>query len=82
MNQARECITLTAKEVAPMLGISYWMVTQLCKRGKLPHFRIGKRILFNKETMIEWTKKTSFEAMKIKEHGRGLRPIPENLKKR
>lgn len=38
--------TLTAKEAAEYLGISYWFVTQLVKRRQLPCIRIGNRLLF------------------------------------
>ena len=38
--------TLTAKEAAEYLGISYWLITQLVKRKQIPCSRVGKRILF------------------------------------
>ena len=41
--------TLTAKEAAEYLGISYWLITQLVKRKQIPCSRVGKRILFRKE---------------------------------
>ena len=37
--------TLTAKEAAEYLGISYWLITQLVKRKQIPCSRVGKRIL-------------------------------------
>ena len=43
--------TLTAKEAAEYLGISYWLITQLVKRKQIPCSRIGKRILFRKEAL-------------------------------
>ena len=43
--------TLTAKEAAEYLGISYWLITQLVKRKQIPCSRIGKRILFRKEVL-------------------------------
>lgn len=43
--------TLTAKEAAKYLGISYWLITQLVKRKQIPCSRVGKRILFRKEIL-------------------------------
>ena len=43
--------TLTAKEAAEYLGISYWLITQLVKRKQIPGSRVGKRILFRKEAL-------------------------------
>ena len=43
--------TLTAKEAAEYLGISYWLITQLVRRKQIPCSRVGKRILFRKEAI-------------------------------
>ncbi len=43
--------TLTAKEAAEYLGISYWLITQLVRRKQIPCSRVGKRILFRKEVL-------------------------------
>ena len=43
--------TLTAKEAAEKLGISYWLITQLVRRKQIPCSRVGKRILFRKEAL-------------------------------
>lgn len=42
--------TLTAKEAADYLGISYWLITQLVKKRILCS-RVGKRLLFRKEAL-------------------------------
>ena len=50
--------TLTAKEAAEYLGISYWLITQLVRRKQIPCSRVGKRILFRKEALdIDLSKK-------------------------
>ncbi|MBO8183639.1 MAG: helix-turn-helix domain-containing protein [Archaeoglobus sp.] len=49
-----ERITLTAKEVAEMLGISKRFVYELCQRNELPHKRIGRKVLFSKSQIKEW----------------------------
>ena len=43
--------TLTMKETAEYLGISYWLITQLVRRKQIPCSRVGKRILFRKEAL-------------------------------
>ena len=49
--------TLTAKEAAEYLGISYWLITQLVKRKQIPCSRVGKRILFRKEALAIYLSK-------------------------
>ena len=46
-----ERTTLTMKEAAEYLGISYWLITQLVRRKQIPCSRVGKRILFRKEAL-------------------------------
>lgn len=46
--------TMTAKEAAAYLGISYWLVLELSKQKRLKHVRAGKRVLFRKESLDEW----------------------------
>ena len=36
--------TLTMKETAEYLGVSYWLVTQLVKRKKIPCSRVGEKV--------------------------------------
>ena len=43
--------TLTAKEAAEYLGISYWLITKLVRKKQIPCSRVGKRILFRKEAL-------------------------------
>ena len=42
--------TLTAKEAAEYLGISYWLANQLVRRKQIPCSKIGG-ILFRKEAL-------------------------------
>ncbi len=46
--------TLTAKEAAKYLGISYWLCLEMCKRGEVPHIRAGSRVLFRRESLDQW----------------------------
>jgi excisionase family DNA binding protein len=50
-------ITLNPREVATMLGISYWQVLNMCKKNELPHIVIGKRKFFRLETIQQWLAK-------------------------
>ena len=38
--------TLTMKETAEYLGISYWLVNQLVRRREIPCARVGGRVPF------------------------------------
>lgn len=49
-----ERTTLTMKETADYLGISYWLVNQLVRRKQIPCARVGGRILFRKEALDEY----------------------------
>jgi len=46
--------TLTAKEAAEYIGISYWLILELAKRKEIPAIYAGKRVLFRVETLNRW----------------------------
>lgn len=46
--------TLTIKETAEYLGVSYWLVTQLVKRKQIPCSRVGGKVLFRKEALDKY----------------------------
>jgi excisionase family DNA binding protein len=46
--------TLTAKEAATYIGISYWLLCELVKRKEIPCIRVGGRILFRLESLSKW----------------------------
>ena len=48
--------TLTMKETAEYLGISYWLVNQLVRRKQIPCARVGGRVLFRVQTLDEYLK--------------------------
>ena len=52
--QKVERTTLTMKETATYLGISYWLVTQLVKRKEIPYLKIGGRTLFRVKALDEY----------------------------
>lgn len=46
--------TMQTKPAAEYLGISYWKLLELVKAGKVPHIRVGGRILFRRESLDKW----------------------------
>ena len=52
-----ERTTLTMKETAEYLGVSYWLVTQLVKRKQIPCSRVGGKVLFRKEALDNYLQK-------------------------
>lgn len=46
--------TITAKEVAEMLGISEWTVYDWVRKKLIPHIRVGKRVLFRRNSILQW----------------------------
>ena len=49
--------TLTMKETAEYLGVSYWLVTQLVRRKQIPCSRVGGKVLFRKEALDNYLQK-------------------------
>lgn len=46
--------TLKAREAAKYLNISYWKILDMAKKNEIPHIRIGKLVLFRRETLDSW----------------------------
>ena len=59
-----ERTTLTMKETAEYLGISYWLVNQLVKRKQIPCARIGGRVLFRVQALDEYLKEKEENSIK------------------
>ena len=53
-NRIEQRTTLTAKEAAQYLGISYWLLLEMCKRKELPHVKAGARVLLRKSSLDLW----------------------------
>ena len=47
-------ITLTMKETAEYLGISYWLVNQLVRRKEIPYSKVGGKYLFRVQALDEY----------------------------
>ena len=62
-----ERTTLTIKETADYLGISYWLVNQLVRRREIPCARVGGRVLFRVQALDEYLKEKEDESLKYQE---------------
>lgn len=49
--------TITAAECAEYIGCSIDLIYSMVREKKLPHFRIGTRILFKRSKIDEWIEK-------------------------
>ena len=59
-----ERTTLTMKETAEYLGISYWLVNQLVRRKEIPCARVGGRVLFRVQALDEYLKEKEENSLK------------------
>ena len=62
-----ERTTLTMKETADYLGISYWLVNQLVRRREIPCARVGGRVLFRVQALDEYLKEKEEKSFKCQE---------------
>jgi len=46
--------TLTMKEAAEYLGISYWLINQLVRRKEIPCSKVGGKFLFRVQVLDEY----------------------------
>lgn len=46
--------TITVKELSDLLGVSVDVVYEQVRKSNIPHFRVGRRILFRVETLENW----------------------------
>jgi len=60
--------TITVKEVAGYIGVSKDVIYQLVKERKIPHLRIGRRILFRKEALNVWMNKQELISVQFNEN--------------
>ena len=57
-------ITLSGKEAAEILGVSYWLILELAKKGEVPHIRMGNRVLFRADSLLKWLKEQEDQSVK------------------
>ena len=46
--------TLTMKEAAEYLGMSYWLINQLVRRKEIPCSKVGGKFLFRVQVLDEY----------------------------
>ena len=56
-------VTMSAKEVAKYLGISYWLILEMAKRREIPCVHAGARVLFRKETIDNWIQNQEIQSV-------------------
>lgn len=49
-----ERAALCTDEAAALLGVSPWLLLREVKRGNVPHRRVGRRIVFSRDRLLEW----------------------------
>ena len=55
--------TLTMKETAEYLGISYWLINQLVRRKQIPCSKVGGKYLFRVQALDEYLTKMEQESI-------------------
>ena len=55
--------TLTMKEAAEYLGISYWLTNQLVRRKQIPCSKVGGKFLFRVQALDEYLTKKEQDSM-------------------
>lgn len=51
---ANKRLNLKPKEACDIIGCSEYKIKELARQGKIPHHRIGNRIMFTREGLEEW----------------------------
>lgn len=54
LNTLQTRLTIDAKQAANYIGISYWSLLEMCKRGEIPYILVGNRKLFRTESLTSW----------------------------
>lgn len=57
-------ITLSMKEAADYLGVSYWLVSELARRKEIPFSKLGGKYLFRMQSLNEYLAKKEQESIK------------------
>lgn len=57
---------LRAREAAELLNVSAWTVYRLAREGRIPHVRIGCRVLFRRSSLIAWLDRQEAESVRAR----------------
>jgi len=66
-----------AKTSSEYLGISYWSLTELARKKKIPFVPIGDRPHFRKETLDQWVANQERSSSKPETNKFGIQKIKE-----
>ena len=55
--------TLTMKEAAKYLGISYWLINQLVRKKQIPCSKVGGKFLFRVQVLDEYLSNKEHESV-------------------
>jgi excisionase family DNA binding protein len=50
---------LTADEVADLLGVNRKTIYEAASRGDIPHRRLGRRLIFEREAVLRWLRQAA-----------------------
>ncbi|WP_367386976.1 helix-turn-helix domain-containing protein [Bacillus vallismortis] len=56
--------TMYVQEVADYLGVHHDTIYTMVREKQIPHFRVGRRILFTKQTIEAWREAQEQASMK------------------
>jgi excisionase family DNA binding protein len=45
---------LSTDDAAALLGVSKWLLLQETKRGNIPHKRVGRRLVYSRQRLLDW----------------------------
>ena len=62
--QKVQSTTLTMKEAAEYLGISYWLINQLVRRREIPCSKVGGKFLFRVQVLDDYLNKKEQESVR------------------
>jgi excisionase family DNA binding protein len=51
--------TYTADELAELLGVNRKTIYEAAARGDIPHRRLGRRLIFEKGSVLAWLRQSS-----------------------
>jgi excisionase family DNA binding protein len=54
MEHKEKSTGLTPKEAAEFIGCSEYTIKQLAREKRIPHYRIGVRIMFTRPALVKW----------------------------
>ncbi len=63
------------KEVADYLNCSVSSIRSLVRNKKIPHFRIGSKLNFNKEAVDNWVHNQELQSMQHEEYSTKIKSL-------